>query len=82
MGLLKPPTTYTFKEPNIKYNRKGEGGWQIAVSISNSDVMLLSNKDIILQGERGRGSKKAKNLRSYLMYGPQQVRLFDTACLV
>ena len=28
------------------------------------------NNDIILQSEGGRGSKKAKKLRSYLMYGP------------
>ena len=54
--------------PYIKYDRNlgGRGGWWIAVSISNSDVILFSNNDIILQSEGGRGSKKAKKLRTYL----------------
>ena len=43
--------------PYIKYDRRlwGRGGWWITVSISNSDVILFSNNDIILQSEGGRG---------------------------
>ena len=37
---------------------------------SNSDVILFSNNDIILQSEGGGGQKKAQKLRSYLLYGP------------
>ena len=36
----------------------------------NSDVMLFNNNDVILQSGAGRGSKKGKKFRSYLMYGP------------
>ena len=41
----------------IKYDRNlgGRGCWWIAVSISNSDIMLHSNNDIILQGGGGEG---------------------------
>ena len=68
------------KGPYIKYDRNlgGRGGWWIAVSISNSDIILFSNNDVILQSEGGRGSKKAQKLRSYLMYGPLT---FDVLCL-
>ena len=42
---------------------------KIADCISNRDVMLFVSNDDILHSEGGR-SKKAKKLRSYLMYGP------------
>ena len=53
--------------PYIKYrNLGGRVGWWIAVSISNGDVMLFSNNEVILQSEGGGGSgaKKAQKLRS------------------
>ena len=48
--------------PYIKYDRNlgGRGGWRIAVSIRNSDVMLFSNNDICSQGGGG-GQKRPKN---------------------
>ena len=39
----------------------GEGGWEIAVTISNIDVMLFSNNGVILQSEGGGGQKRPKN---------------------
>ena len=53
-------------------SQRGEGvkkGPKIAVSVSNSDLMLLSNNDIILQSEGG-GGQKGQKMRLYLMYGP------------
>ena len=37
----------------------GEGGWPNAVTISDSDVIIVSNNDVILRSEGGKGSKKA-----------------------
>ena len=59
--------------PYIKYDRNLEGGgWggQIAVSISNSEVMLFSNHDIILQSEGGGGEKAKKCSHTHIMYDP------------
>ena len=46
------------------------GGWRIAVSISNSDVMLFSNSDIILKGEGFKKGQKIAVIHSYFMYDP------------
>ena len=41
----------------------GRGG------VTNGDVLLFSNNEVILQSD-GEADKKAKNLKSYSMYGP------------
>ena len=40
----------------------GEGGLPNAVSVSNSDIIVLSNNDIILCSEGRRGSKKGPKI--------------------
>ena len=48
------------------------------LSIStNSDVILFSNNDIILQSEGG-GGKKGQKIASYLMYGPSQKKYLQS----
>ena len=37
----------------------GRGGRPNAVTISDSDVIVISNNDVILRSEGGRGSKNA-----------------------
>ena len=66
----------------IRLQLRGKGGWRFPVSVCNSDVILFINKFFILQSE-GEGAKTAKNLRSYLMYGPlrQMVQLFESSSL-
>ena len=46
-----------------------EGDWPNAVTISNRDVMVLSNNDVTLRS-KGEGVKKVQKLRSHLMYDP------------
>ena len=49
--------------PYIKY----EGGWWIAVSISNSYVMLFRNNDVILWLEGGWGQKRPNCSHTWCM---------------
>ena len=57
--------------PSKKVEFSSENQKDMSVDgIGNGDVTLFSNNYVILQSEGGRGSKKAKKLRSYLMYGP------------
>ena len=51
----------------------GEGGWRIAVSNINCDVMLFSNNDIILQSE-GEGVKKRPKNGPYMYNIIRQIR--------
>ena len=60
MGYGKSHTFFiTTRGPDTKYdrNQRGRGGWWIAVTTRNGDVMLFSNNNVILQSEGGGGIK-------------------------
>ena len=58
---------------HLKSHLSGMGAFfkdERSFTISNRNVIVLSNNDVILRSEGGRGSKKAKKLRSSLKNPP------------